>query len=227
MLARVLTRLSYANVVASLALFVALGGSAFAAVQLSKGQVKTRHLAKSAVKAKKLAPNAVTSGKVRNGSLRAKDFRTGELVAGASGAQGPKGDTGATGATGPFPDGNLPGGKTLRGEYASYGQRDAGSAASLAASAISFGFTLASAPVPHYLESGETDANCPGTADDPQARAGHLCVYEYGRYGTVKEPYVASGNVSPRASRWGASVEVEANADGHYGIRGRWAVTTP
>src|SRR4051794_27501874 len=42
-------RLSYANVVATLALFIALGGSGYAAVELRDGQVKTRHLAKNAV----------------------------------------------------------------------------------------------------------------------------------------------------------------------------------
>jgi hypothetical protein len=90
-------RLSYANVVATMALFVALGGSSYAAVQLSNGQVKTKHLAKNAVKAKKLAPDSVNSGKVKDGSLLAQDFEPGQLPAGA---QGPKGDTGSQGLKG-------------------------------------------------------------------------------------------------------------------------------
>ena len=42
-------RLSYANVMATLALFVALGGGAYA---LSRGEVKSKHIARDAVKAK-------------------------------------------------------------------------------------------------------------------------------------------------------------------------------
>jgi hypothetical protein len=74
-------RLSYANVVATLSLFVALGGSSYAAVQLSKGSVKKRHIAK----------NAVVSKKVKDGSLLSEDFKPGELAAGAQGERGPAG----------------------------------------------------------------------------------------------------------------------------------------
>jgi Collagen triple helix repeat (20 copies) len=88
---RLRRHLSYANVVASLALFVALGGSSYAAVQLSKGQVKTRHI----------ATNAVTSAKVKNGGLLASDFRAGQLPAGPQGAKGEAGPQGAQGPQGP------------------------------------------------------------------------------------------------------------------------------
>jgi hypothetical protein len=81
-------RFTYANVVSTLCLFILLGGSSYAAVQLSKGQVKTKHIAK----------NAVTSAKVKDGSLLSKDFKAGQLPAGAKGDPGPKGDPGANGA---------------------------------------------------------------------------------------------------------------------------------
>jgi hypothetical protein len=66
-------RLTYANVIASLALFVALGGSAVAAGlaknsvgpnQLKKGAVKANKIAKQAVTSGKIAPQAVTAGKL-------------------------------------------------------------------------------------------------------------------------------------------------------------------
>jgi hypothetical protein len=66
-------RLTYANVIASLALFVALGGSAVAAQlaknsvgpnQLKKGAVTAAKLKKQAVTSGKIAPNAVTPGKI-------------------------------------------------------------------------------------------------------------------------------------------------------------------
>lgn len=62
---RLRPRLTYANVVATLALVLAIGGaSAFAASQLPKGSVGTRQLKK----------NAVTGAKVKNGSLTGADI---------------------------------------------------------------------------------------------------------------------------------------------------------
>ncbi|HXF31170.1 MAG TPA: hypothetical protein VN522_06585 [Solirubrobacterales bacterium] len=56
-------RLTYANVIASLALFVALGGSAVAA-GLAKNSVGPKQLKKGAVTAKAIRKQAVTSGKI-------------------------------------------------------------------------------------------------------------------------------------------------------------------
>jgi hypothetical protein len=81
-------RLTYANVMSSIAVFIVLGGAAFAAVQLPKNSVGTKQLKK----------NAVNSAKVKNGSLKAADFGKNQLPAGP---QGPKGETGAKGETGP------------------------------------------------------------------------------------------------------------------------------
>jgi hypothetical protein len=81
------SRLTYANVVASIALFASLGGGAYAALKLPKNSVG----------AAQIRPNAVRSSDVKNGSLKAQDFASGQLPAGA---QGPKGDTGAPGANG-------------------------------------------------------------------------------------------------------------------------------
>jgi hypothetical protein len=58
-------RLTYANVVATLALFIAVGGaSAFAATQLGKNSVGRKQLKPSSVTAAKIKPNAVTASKV-------------------------------------------------------------------------------------------------------------------------------------------------------------------
>ena len=85
--------LSYANVAASLALFLALGGTSYAAIRIS-----SRNIRNAAVTRDKIAGNAVTSTKVRNGTLLSKDFKAGQLPSGPPGAPGA---TGATGATGP------------------------------------------------------------------------------------------------------------------------------
>lgn len=84
-------RLTYANVVATIALFCALGGGAYAATQLPKNSVGTKQLKK----------DAVNSNKVKDGSLLGKDFKAGQLPAGKDGAPGPAGPRGETGPRGP------------------------------------------------------------------------------------------------------------------------------
>src|SRR3954470_9077328 len=73
-------RLSYANVTATLALFIALGGSSYAALKLPK--------------------NSVTTVQVKNGSLLAKDFKKGQVKRGRTGADGPAGPQGEQGLRG-------------------------------------------------------------------------------------------------------------------------------
>lgn len=89
-------RLSYANVMSTLAVFIALGGSSFAAVRLSRNSVRSEEIVNGQVKGPDLANGAVTSKKVADGSLLAGDFKAGQLKAGAQGTPGPKGDPGAT-----------------------------------------------------------------------------------------------------------------------------------
>jgi hypothetical protein len=72
------------NAVAYLALFVALGGTSYAAVALPKNSVGAAQIKKDAVR----------SGDVKNGSLAAADFKAGQLPAGASGPTGPQGPAG-------------------------------------------------------------------------------------------------------------------------------------
>jgi hypothetical protein len=64
-----LRRPSPAIVVATTALFVALGGTSYAAFTLPKNSVGTKQLKNGAVTNKKLANGAVTASKVKNGSL--------------------------------------------------------------------------------------------------------------------------------------------------------------
>jgi hypothetical protein len=82
------------NAVGYLALFVALGGSSYAAVRLTPGSVKSAAIAKRAVTHAKLARNSVTGGNVARGTLTASDFKAGTFL------QGLKGDAGASGGDG-------------------------------------------------------------------------------------------------------------------------------
>lgn len=88
-------RPSHSMLVACIALFVALGGTAFAAISITGRQVVD-----SSLTGKDLKNGSVTTSDIRNYSLRAKDFKLGQLPAGATGAQGVRGWSGATGQTG-------------------------------------------------------------------------------------------------------------------------------
>jgi len=91
------SRLNYANVVATIALILVVGGgTVYAAAQLGKDSVKSKNIAKGAVKNSDLAKKAVTSPKVKNGSIEAKDLAAGVVPAldadvTGSATAGPKG----------------------------------------------------------------------------------------------------------------------------------------
>lgn len=91
-------RPSHTTVVAYLALFVALGGSSYAAVTLSKNSVKSKHIAKGEVKRSDLGGNSVTSSNVADGSLLGADFAAGQLPVGAPGERGVEGPQGPAGS---------------------------------------------------------------------------------------------------------------------------------
>jgi hypothetical protein len=106
MLARAVSRLTYANVVATLALFIALGGTSYAALTITGKNVKNGSLTGADVKNGSLTGadvknNSLTGGDIRNGSLRSADFKAGELPAGRPGDPGPQGPAGPAGPEGP------------------------------------------------------------------------------------------------------------------------------
>lgn len=88
--------LSFANVVSVISLVFALGlGTAWAATELAKNDVRSKHIAKRAVKRSDLAGNAVSSTKVADGSLLSQDFAAGQLRQVPQGEQGPAGPAGS------------------------------------------------------------------------------------------------------------------------------------
>jgi hypothetical protein len=98
--------LTYANVAGSLALFLALGGAAYAATQLPKNSVGTKQLKNGAVTAGKIAKKTRQQLQGARGPQGAQgpQGKTGPKgAAGAKGAQGIKGDTGAAGTNGTGP----------------------------------------------------------------------------------------------------------------------------
>lgn len=105
------SHLTYANVMATVATFIALGGATYAATSLPHNSVGSAQIKPKAVRSSDLAKNAVQTGKVKNGSLLAVDFKAGQLPA------GPKGDTGSKGETGPPGPSSGAAGGDLTGTY--------------------------------------------------------------------------------------------------------------
>lgn len=109
-------RPTYAGVTATLALFVALGGSSYAAITITGSSVRNGSLTGADIKNGSLKGGdvkngALTGGDLKNGSvstadiddasLLAADFKAGELPAGPAGPTGPAGPQGLQGAPGP------------------------------------------------------------------------------------------------------------------------------
>lgn len=96
--------LTYANIVASFALFLALGGAAYAATQLPRNSVGTGQLKPEAVTAGKIAKktrNQLQGARGPAGQQGPAGKNGAKGAAGAKGATGVKGDTGARGPAGP------------------------------------------------------------------------------------------------------------------------------
>jgi hypothetical protein len=210
--------LSYANVVATVALVFAMSGGALAA---------SHYLINST---RQINPKVLKKLKGRAGAR------------GPIGPQGPTGATGRTGLEGPRGEpgpllATLPSGKTLYGAYSITGYA-VGEANDRASTQVSLSIPLAAAPsksvlVP-YGGPNPDSTRCPGTAVSPAASPGTLCVYEGQRSnaGGTKICAVAfetlcGTGTEGSADRFGAGVITFAEANGVYLSWGTWAVTAP
>ena len=167
-------RPSSAMAVALVALFSSLVGGAAAATLITGDDIARNAIAKKHIKA-----NAVRSGQVKNGSLMNRDFKAGQLGAGATGAQGLRGAKGDTGPAGPMD-------ASLQKKTAESGQVFSGQIAdhfSGNSNGNPFMILADSYPVPlpagtpsttvEYVPGAFT-ASCPGPGQSSPAR---LCVY--------------------------------------------------
>ena len=111
---RIRDRLTYANVIATLALFVALGGSSYAALKLPRNSVSSQQI----------RTGAVASSEVKDRSLQLQDISNPTRASlagkqGPPGAQGPAGQPGAPATR--FFAAVAAGGQLLRGNATSGG----------------------------------------------------------------------------------------------------------
>lgn len=233
----VLRRPSPGLVVGLIALFVALGGTGYAAVVLPAHSVGTKQLKR----------DAVTSSKVKNFSLLRRDFKRGQLPrgpqgrAGPRGATGPPGPEGATGPAGPSALGTVPSGQTIRGAIG-------GDFHAFDNTASDFGVDV-TFPIPapvgvsdddvfvnvdSWQDAGgqtapttsDTKAGCTGTPSTPTATPGKVCIYVSGADHAFN---LAGYSVlfGTGASRYGFKLKWDASQTGDTFVDATWAYTAP
>ena len=97
MLPRILRRLTYANVLSTVAVFIALGGTSYAVLELPRNSIGSRQIRAKAVGSSEIRANAVRSRQVKTRSLRIADLtRTARRA--LRGQRGPSGSPGPAGA---------------------------------------------------------------------------------------------------------------------------------
>jgi hypothetical protein len=203
--------LTYANVVATLALFFAITGGALAA---------KHYLINST---KQINPKVLKALRGKSGPRgpQGKDGAPGRD--GASGKDGTPGKEGKPGEPGPLIN-TLPSGKTLTGGFGggSFGPKFESVEVS-----ISYAFPLAKTPSIEIIQQGGAPtAHCPGGPKAPSASPGFLCAYVDGinEAETVKSYGTADGE---KDYRWGAVLYAERNCASSCTAEmwGTWAVT--
>jgi hypothetical protein len=134
MFSRIRPHLTYGNVMATVAVFIALGGSSYAVVKvgsasiidssirsedIGRGQVASSDIKDNDVRGRDIRDSTIRSIDVGDGSLLAKDFATGQLPAGPQGQAGAAGAQGSQGVQGPAGSAGSPGGTGPPGPTAS------------------------------------------------------------------------------------------------------------
>jgi len=213
--------LTVPNGLATLALFVALGGTSYAAVKLPKASVGPTQLRN----------NAVTSSKVKDRSLHRTDVSATELAA-LGGATGPTGATGAPGPRGvqgdtaPLPEpGTLRTGEVVRGAFAA---GEIVPANQELTDAISLPVQAPAALDPTHVDvaGGIDDPGgiCTGSYANPTAAPGYACIYPSGATNAKNLQATVPGGMS---TPLGFAVQYFGVATGYAELAGSWAYTAP
>jgi hypothetical protein len=239
---RVLRRTpSPAMVIALIALFVAMGGGAYAAIKLPKNSVGTKQLKKNAVTSSKIKASAVKGSKVANNSLTGNDILESSLAKVPSASSSDDAGhatnadnaghattadkaTTATTANGP---GTLPSGYSESGVWAAASGTSSGGTA---VAEIQFTIPLAAAldPTHTIYVSAASAPHCPGPGE---ADPGYLCAYQ-GEAGNLSfYQFVTPGGGGTASSSGGAAKVGSAlyfSVTGTTGYAdGQWTVTAP
>jgi hypothetical protein len=244
MLARFRTRLTYANVMATIAVFVALGGTSYA---VATGSIDSREIKDNTVRSKDIRNNQVRTQDVRNNHLRGRDIRNNTLTGGdidegsldtvanattaanASNATNSGQLGGKTASAFLQFNGAIPSGTTVIGNWSASPSGDG-------AGAVGFDEIDLPGVAPANIDSGaanmgagttnggDNDAACTGNAKNPTAPAGKMCFYVGFQVGLSD----LSGFISEGPDNRGAAIRVTGTggSGGEY-ARGAWAYTAP
>jgi hypothetical protein len=201
------------NTIALLALFLALGGTSYAAATLING---------SQIKPHTIAKNRLTNKAIKQ--LRGNRGPRGlQGVPGTQGARGPTGAQGIQGPPGPFPA-TLPAGATIKGAFAM--SIDASAAGQAMSDNISWSYPLSALPTVHVINSGSpVPAGCSGTRTNPGASSGHLCIFVSGQFNDTGVFTLNPDTQTSGAGLTGAWVFANSTAAGLEETSGTWAVT--
>ena len=223
MIAKLQGKLSYANVMATIAVFLALAGVAGAASSLlpknsvtskaiKNGQVKAADLHKGAVTASKIAPNAVTGAAVKDDSLTGADIDESSLK-----LPSPLGAT-------------IPSGTTVTGAW-NYLSPPGVNIDLVEAFPAPAPAPLTDATVNFEKEAAgfatDADPTCNGEASAPTAPAGRVCIYiDHGTTtGKALGGHALQYLPTSPTSRYGFEIATEGGGNGQAG--GTWAYTAP
>ena len=234
-----ISRPTYANTMATIAVFVALGGSSYAAIKVTGRNVKDGSLS-----GKDVANSSLTTLDIKNRSLLAKDFKLGQLPKGAQGLPGAQGTPGTPGTPGEKGDpgtsvfaSSIPSGATVKGAWGTAGE--VGSDGGFLEVAVSLPVP-APAPVLNVNtgagtpDGGSPDATCNGTVNEPTAPPGRACVYvNENDSGVITNGITANGmdyGDAEQSDRFGFLILVSgvtASPPPSVEAYGTWAYTAP
>jgi hypothetical protein len=226
---------SPALAISVLALFVALGGTGYAAMRLPRDSVGTIQLQNNSIIApkirngtivgKKIKNGAVTAGKINPKGLTVPNATHASIAVSAQSAAIATTATSAGTATIAASPGALASGRAETGVY------DVEFTGASGGAAISFPFPLAP-PATHveWLAPGAApDTGCPGSAATPEASRGFLCLYASAQTNVAASCVAdAAASCAGPSFTYGAVAEVTPT-DPTLPTRsvGTWAVTAP
>ncbi len=229
-------KLTYANVVATLALFIAIGGAgAFAATQLAKNSVGSKQLKKNVVTTAKIKKEAVTAAKVKKGTLTGTQIDASTLGTVPSAGHAASAENASTAANA-TKLGDVPASRyltrtsTLQSGETEIGVWGANSNGGLGIVTIEFNPRLAG-PIDYsheiYIGVGaKTDSRCSGFGE---AAPSYLCVYTVSEGAMTFFHFLSAFNGSAdEAPGEPQGTAFDFSSTGSSGnARGNWAYTAP
>lgn len=236
---RLLRAPSPAFVISLIALFVALGGTGYAAIHLPKNSVGAKQLKKNAVTSTKIKNKAVSAAKINtNGltvpnALHATSADSATNAGNATNATHAASATSATSAASATSatTANAPG--TLASRHTEYGTIGSQPPLSGTGAGNEVGddgqlpFPAAVALDNAHVQlvgADATAAQCPGTAASPSAAPGYVCIYPYAQHNAA----LNNGAIwSGHTDKYGFQMSWSSVAGGVSWVFANWAYTAP